>query len=183
MKRTRQKLHEAQYFLSKLDEHYFDHVQGIVDEEPAPPIFAYNLSAFLSAARSITWVMRHEYISVTDWEEWFKSQEVSETHQDLLKIFNDLRIRTNKIEPLQLGHSIRFVGEQRAKDKDPRMPRLKVTIRSADEKETLIHSGEVAELLWTLDDFDGEDLLQQCKEYTELLRVLVENCEKKFGKV
>lgn len=182
MTRTRQKLHEAQHFLAKLDEHYFDHVQGIVDEKPAPPVFAYNLSAFLSAARSITWVMRHEYVSVSGWEEWFKSQEVSETHQALLKVFNDLRIRTNKVEPLELGHSIRFVDEQGAKEKDPRMPRLKVTIRTADDEERLMLSGEVAEFLWTLDDFDGEDLLQPCKKYLELLRVLVENCEQRFNK-
>jgi len=182
VKRTSQKLNEAEFFLTKLDEHYFDHVQGIVKESPASPAFAYNLSAFLSAARSVTWVMRHECTSIDGWEEWFESQKVSETHRTLLKVFNNLRIRTNKLEPIELGHSIRFVGDPGSKERDPRMPRIKVSISTADEEEKVIQSGEVAEFIWTSDEFDGEDLLQPCKEYFDLLKHLVENCTLKFGK-
>jgi len=173
-------LNEARYFLAKLDEHYFDHVRGMFDENRPPPVFAYYLSAFLSAARSVTWVMRHEYVRILGWKDWFRNQNVTEQQRVLLKVFNDLRVRSNKLEPLPLGHSIRFLGEHDAPERDPRLPRLQVTIRTADEREEVIHSGEVAAFSWTLDDFDGEDLLPSCKQYVELLASLVEDCEQRF---
>lgn len=180
MTSTRQKLNEAGFFLAKLDEHYFDYVRGMFGENRPPPVFAYYLSAFLSAARSVTWVMRHEYVRVPGWEEWFKSQDVTEQQRTQLKLFNQLRVRSEKLEALKLGHSIQFLGEHGAPERDPRMPRLQVTISTADEKEDVIHSGEVAAFLWTLDDLEGDDLFPPCKQYIDLLTELVDGCEQQF---
>jgi hypothetical protein len=183
MTRTRQKLDEARFFLAKLDEHYFDHVRGIVGDDNPPPIFAYYLSAFLSAARSVTWVMRHEYIRVNGWEAWFQGQEVSEQHRMLLKLFNDLRVRSNKVEPLPLGHSIRLLGDEGAPERDPRLPRIQMTISTVDEEEKVLLTGEVAAMMWTLDEFEGEDLFPPCKQYLDLLCALVDDCESRFNAV
>jgi hypothetical protein len=48
--RTGFKLEEARFFLAHLEKHW-RHV----------PQYEFYLSAFISAARSVTWVMRYEY--------------------------------------------------------------------------------------------------------------------------
>jgi len=69
MGRTRQKLEEAAFFLAKVKEHYFD----VLDEEEQARPFLYYLSAFVSAARSVTWVMRSEYSALEGWATWYQS--------------------------------------------------------------------------------------------------------------
>jgi len=64
---TRFKLNEAAYFL--------DQVKAHADEAEA---MLYNLSAFLSAARSVLWIMRKEFIpknKSTGCRKWCDSQE------------------------------------------------------------------------------------------------------------
>ena len=51
--RTKHKLEEAKFFLEQLRANY-----GKLKK------FDYFLSAFISSARSVTWVMRNEYSSV-----------------------------------------------------------------------------------------------------------------------
>jgi len=179
--RTRHKLNETWFFLTKLDEHYFDHIQSVIQGDVSPPAFAYYLSAFVSAARSVTWVMRHEYSRAPGWEDWFQNQKVTDQHRVLLKLFNDLRVRSEKREPLPLGHSVRFVGDPDAPEPDLRLPRFRITISTADGgREEVIQSGEVAAFFWTLDEFEGEDLLPACREYVNLLASLVQDCEERF---
>ena len=179
--RTRDKLNEAWFFLTKLDEHYFDHIRGVLERDVSPPAFAYYLSAFVSAARSVTWVMRHEYSRVPGWEDWFRNQKGTNAQRTLLKLFNDPRVRSEKIEPLPLGHSVHFVGDPDAPEPDPRLPRFRITISTADDGcEEVIHNGEAAAFLWTLDEFEGEDLLPACREYANLLASLVQECEERF---
>jgi hypothetical protein len=181
--RTRWKLNEASFFLGKLEEHYYDHLHSMFEEEKRPPTFSFCLSAFVSAARSVMWVMRHEYVGVAGWEEWFKlkGQETSPSQRELLKLFNDLRVRSEKLEPLPIGQSVRFVGDPDVPPRNPKMPKLKITISAVDEAGNGVDLGEVAAFLWTLDELDGEDLLPACKDYVSLLSSTVEECEMKFG--
>ena len=82
MTSTERKLDEASYFfrLLNIDDPYFD----------------YMLSAFLNAARSITWVMRCEFKNVQGWEQWYNNYANPENAILLLKQLNDLRIQTTK---------------------------------------------------------------------------------------
>ncbi|MBC7108976.1 MAG: hypothetical protein H5T41_09395 [Methanomassiliicoccales archaeon] len=64
MSNTRFKLNEAKYFLEQMKEH------ADSTEE-----FAYNLSAFLSAARSVTWIMQNEFKNVPGFEEWYSEKQ------------------------------------------------------------------------------------------------------------
>lgn len=79
---TERKLDEAKYFLGQLNPHM--------------PYFDYILSAFLNAARSTAWVMRHEYSKIDGWEKWFKECEISESEKSLLEKTNSLRILSAK---------------------------------------------------------------------------------------
>lgn len=82
MTNTERKLGEAKYFLRQLTPDYV--------------YFDYILSAYLNAARSVTWIMRHEFDKVVGWECWFKSCEISEKEKKLLKEINDFRILSAK---------------------------------------------------------------------------------------
>lgn len=82
MTNTERKLDEAKYFLGQLN----------VDD----PYFDYILSAYLNAARSTTWVMRHEFCKINGWEDWFKSCEISKDQKYLLNKINELRIESTK---------------------------------------------------------------------------------------
>jgi len=179
--RTRHKLNEAEFFLSKLVEHYFDQVRCMLEEKVSPPVFSYYLSAFVSAARSVTWVMRHEYSRIPDWEGWFRAQDLTESERGLLKLFNELRVRSEKLEPLPLGHSIRLVGDPDAPQPDPGLPRCQIIIRRADdESQEVVLAGEIAAFEWTLKELEDRNLLQACRDYTALLAGLVQDCEKRF---
>jgi hypothetical protein len=72
---TRIKYHEAEFFLAKLDSSYYEDVRRMFKKSRKPPVFHYYLSAFLSAARSITWIMRSEYRLISGWEEWYRTQK------------------------------------------------------------------------------------------------------------
>ena len=82
MTSTERKLDESKYFLEQLN--------------PNLPYFDYILSAFLNAARSTTWVMRHEFSKIKGWEKWFKECDISESEKELLEKTNDLRISATK---------------------------------------------------------------------------------------
>ena len=103
MRHTRHKLDEADFFLKKLDEHYYDHANDLSRGEVSPPTFSYYLSAFVSSTRSVTWVMRHEYNDIPGWREWYDANVPDEEQRVLLKIFNHLRVRSEKTEPLIPG--------------------------------------------------------------------------------
>ncbi len=56
VRRIRQNLEEAAFFLDKVREQYFD----VLDENGVARPFLYYVSTFVSAARSVAWVMRAE---------------------------------------------------------------------------------------------------------------------------
>jgi len=90
MSRTRDKLEEAHFFLQKLKEHYAQ--QPDVD---------YYLSAFISSSRSVIWVMQSEYSNIRGWRDWYNSREPTLEESIFLKSINEVRIRSEKKEPLR----------------------------------------------------------------------------------
>jgi hypothetical protein len=183
MWRTRQKVGEAKFFLKKLDEHCYDTLAKQLSDSAAADTFSYYLSAFISAARSVTWIMRSEYSRLAGWEAWWKSQVPVAHIQELLRLFNELRNRSQKAEPLKLGHHLRIEGDAGPPvERDPKLPKMQVTITAADdEAQNRIFSGELLAFTWTIDDLDGADLLNSCRTYLEELEKLVVTCEARFG--
>jgi len=64
MSNAREKLREAKYFLDRMRETQ-------QDRDP----FKYNLSAFLSAARSVRWVLEAEYGKSPGFKKWWNSKK------------------------------------------------------------------------------------------------------------
>jgi hypothetical protein len=89
---TRFKLQEAEYFLEQMKNNVDNYTH-----------FAFNLSAFVSAARSVTLVMQYQYKIRVNTEEsssiWYREnvEEVFKRHEDA-KFFNELRIKVIHLE-------------------------------------------------------------------------------------
>jgi hypothetical protein len=90
--KTREKLEEAKFFLEQLEADY------------KSARFQYYLSAYISAARSVTWVMRHEYNDVVGWEEWFSKKP----EEPFLKQTNALRVQAVKKGSPELHFRVAF---------------------------------------------------------------------------
>ena len=84
MSRTRAKLNEARFFLGELERTYYEYVERLEllsKNNPEPPVCQYYLSAFISSARSVMWVMRSEYQNLGGWEEWYQSRAAEQLIQ------------------------------------------------------------------------------------------------------
>ena len=91
---TRHKLREAEYFLSMMRQSFED------DNK-----FIFNLSAFLSASRSITWHMQKQYRHVNGFNEWYGKQETRMSQDMELKYLNDARVEDVHKKPVRVGAS------------------------------------------------------------------------------
>jgi len=89
---TRHKNKEAHYFLSKMNEFFKD------DE-----IFAYNLSAFLSAARSITLYMQKQYKHQKGFDEWYSRKQIKMSADPELQYLKHARNEDLKTESVATG--------------------------------------------------------------------------------
>jgi hypothetical protein len=89
---TRRKIREAQYFLSMMK-------QAFEDDDT----FSYNLSAFLSAARSITWVMQKQYARYNGFAEWYCPYQIKMPANPELDYLNTLRVEDVHKEPVPTG--------------------------------------------------------------------------------
>lgn len=186
MGRTRQKLDEAAFFLEKVREYYFD-VLG-EDEESRP--FLYYLSAFVSAARSVAWVMRSEYSNSDGWEVWYQARQPELEDRALLRQFRDMRNRSEKSGPLHVGIRLHLslAGEPSLPEggpstaRHPKLQQYRVTITEVDPSSGDPRSWEAAidSIECALPELGDDDLLKCCGRYFDLLHQLVEDCEARF---
>lgn len=181
------KLDEAKFFLDQLKPNYGKERK-----------FDFYLSAFISAARSVTWVMGTEYADVEGWRSWFDSLVPSEEEAALLKGTNKVRIRTQKLGPLQTTSRIKVEG---LAIPDALRPRVTEAIASSPTGEILAYIGGSAGKFFAeididgervrlpvtnvaikrnLKEFPGEDILTVSNAYYIALQSLVRRCHEKF---
>lgn len=166
----------------------FEGVQQYLDDDPPPTSFNYFLSAFISAARSVPWVMRSEYGKVEGWERWYEVEEQLEEDQALLNAFTELRNSSEKTGHLFPSRSPSFkkVPEgdpsllQEADRKKPRM-RMKVQTVTPPVRTLADDLMYVDEVTWRILHLGDQDLLAACGRYVRMLELLVRKCERLFG--
>lgn len=90
MNGVRKALEEAEYFYRRMQE-----------TESVPEQFRYNLNAFLSRARSVTWVLRKNYSKNPRFNEWYVAKKKQMERDELMKFFVDARNVSLKEEPIQ----------------------------------------------------------------------------------
>jgi hypothetical protein len=182
MKGTRDKLGEAKYFLACMEKTNRD-----------KNAFRYNLSAFLSASRSVTFFMQKEFKKMSGFESWYLSKQSQMAGDKIFRFFNDQRVKTIHEQPvsarthqnrinipeIDIFSTIEFtittsIDEDGIMD-NPQMTR--VTEQGVTVEEI------TADTLWIFDDlplednFGCKDVFTLCKEHVEKLESLVEECE------
>lgn len=186
MNATKDKLSEALFFLQQIETNFLN------------PAFDYYLSAFISSARSVLWVMRSEYHDVDGWETWYESRNPTSEEELLLKKINDIRVYSEKKRPLKtsflVGFSIpkeRVTQEFRhALEKLPLGKKMKVTVSSVDDepeptstpekKGSVRFAGKLDKVSRTLHEPSEKDILDACRKYYALLEQIVFDCETRF---
>src|SRR5258708_35361625 len=78
---TRDKLNEAAFFQ-----------QCLAAEKVDPDHYRYFMSAFISAARSITLLMQKEYAHTKGFAEWYPDRQGGLKADDEMRFFNELRV-------------------------------------------------------------------------------------------
>jgi hypothetical protein len=176
-----QKLDEAKYFLNQL--------------KATDPYFDYLLSAFLNAARSTFWVMRHEFGKVPGWKEWFDAAEATGEEQTLLAETNQMRIDSAKKGKMNTEY---FFFEDKVTIYEESYPELKelldepdgtefeVTFRPVDDAERT-PSGEDTVVLRGYVKSEAErapdprpGIKHKCDEYFAFLAKIVYECHERF---
>ncbi len=186
MGNTTGKLAEAKFFLDQLEVNYFEYPAG-----------NFYLSAFISSARSVLWVMRNEYSRVDEWKSWYESIEPTSEEAVILKKINDVRIRSEKRQPLKTtGRLTLYIPAEYLTEEialamlESVDQNFEITVAPHDDdliddavfNDGLIKfTGYIEDIARVLEDFPDNDALEPCKKYYILLERLVYECEERFG--
>jgi hypothetical protein len=188
-RRSRHKLEETRFFLDRVKDSHFEIAQHLADESPPVPKFLYYLSAFVSSARSIAWVMRSEYSAVPGWERWFEGEEQLAEEQELLESFTNLRNANEKQGKLVATWGPTFAplpaeGPEALPEQDRGKPRYHMTIVAVDDEDNPDAKIEmlsyVDKVVWRSPELGDRDLLAACDRYFRMLELLVKKCERVF---
>ena len=158
---TQQKLREAQFFLSKLESHECTLDGSSRDESE------FYLSAFLSAARSVTFVLESEQpVNYKEWSSIWRASR-SERERLLLSQFTEARNRALKREtpPVETDRSAFFPQPSAALP-----PELLGFF--FDEDAPPVYGFRALKCRLTPDDPE-EHVVPLCREYEVLLSLLV----------
>lgn len=182
MGKTTFKLEEAKYF--------FNQMKNNIKNRQA---LEYNLSAFLSSARSILYFMEKEFKN----ENWFanitnkfNSYLKKDVNFKYFKEKRNLTIHEKPVIPaveLSAEDTIKITdnmtidvvdknGNIIAKLTPTSKPDDKGLIKTKDEK------NQQPQVFWIFDDRPDEDLFELCNQYLIKLEELVIDCEKQYSK-
>jgi len=185
---TRNKLLEAEYFFNRMKETQSDRFA-----------FQYNLSAFLSAARSVTWIMQKEFGKLPRFTEWYKKIQIEMRRDGDMKFLKNKRNFTIKEKPPPLREQV---------DVTIRVPTVNITLmaypptvivtrtdgtiervepeRPLSPMPTKIdmipsEGKTTTEWRWYFDDLPDKDIVTFCEEQLLKLKALVAECESQFS--
>jgi hypothetical protein len=181
--RTQYKLEEARFFLDHVEKHWRD-----------IPHVDFYLSAFVSAARSVSWVMQSEFSHVPGWKKWYDATEPSSEILEFLKTLNDVRVRAVHTDPIKtqtLANVTIAPGEV-----TPRVLEFlqggaqgQIQLEPIDPSNTVFLVKQGNEVLaraylkhaqHEFPQFQGRDAKNVCRDYLNELERLVNDCVATF---
>jgi len=174
---TRVKLQEAKYFLEQMRSKPADRNS-----------FQCNLNAFLSAARSITFVMQTEFSEVLDFTEWYVQKQFELKNSKKMILLNDKRVLTIHKKSVKPRAHVKLSINEHIGLTDS----VKVVIRRANgttetteskptPKKKPAVSDTVTQWKWYYDDYPQEDIITLSEEQLATLETLVTDCEMLFN--
>jgi hypothetical protein len=187
MTRTRDKLNEAQYFLNRMEETQKSANAGTPSARDA---FKYDLNAFITAARSVTYVMQKDFKRVPGFEDWYEVKQDEMRNDEVMLFFHKQRnitIHQGSIEPI--GHTMITVTENlgisdsvsitetNADGTEEKVGSQPDQIQQANENQTEVK----LEQEWFFDKFLPNNVLTVCNVQITKLRQIVNECESQFS--
>jgi len=168
------KLCEARYFLRQMK------------ISPDKQTFLFNLDAFLSASRSVTFVLRTEFSKDARFQEWYDSKQQEMQTDPLLKFFRDMRNVTVKerAPDVMAETHVSRVEIVRVTDAGS------LTKISADGREEVFHLGsekvksetkqpeESSVTRYFFVEKPEEDIITLCSLYADKLATIVEEAKR-----
>jgi hypothetical protein len=186
MSKSRAKLNEVKYFYEQMESKF---------KEKKTEEFKHCINAFLSSARSVTFVMQKECRKYKGFDEWYELQKEKKFNDEKLIKFVTLRNISLKEEPInpryifgvlfekgiKIGPSDEFTIETDAssyvrhhyKPGKSTEKRVKEENINNMKKPNIFLSCEFKEI-------PSVNLFDICKKYLSVLIDLVTECEKKF---
>jgi len=184
---TRDKLNEACYFLEQMKEKQSDR-----------DAFRYNLSAFLSAARSVTFLMKPEFHKAPGFKEWYAKTGVEKDND--MKFFNEKRKMTIHTEPVRPRAKVDVtIYAPTANITISALPPTIITTKADGtierriepeptlspvtpvSDETKTEGKAVTEWRWYFEGLPDKDVVTACEEHLKKLGALVAECESLFS--
>jgi hypothetical protein len=173
-----EKLTEAKYFLTKMNESIDDRA-----------VFKFNLSAFLSSGRSVTWYLQKEYAHNSKFKEWYPKKQDEMEKDPVLQFFNEKRVAVVHIKTIDVrGHHEVTLTETIGPISDS------VTIELRDANGNIIQTGtytsepkpvsqektDEPKIIhkWFFTDFNETEIIPLCSKYIESLQTIVEEASK-----
>jgi len=164
---TRHKLNEARYFLDQVKSSHEQYRRETTQEQFN--ILHYNLSAFFSAARSITFFMKKQYDKKPKFNEWYESKQKEMSGDSELKFSLDARnlyVHERIAETPYTVESI-YIAKYELKGEIYELKDLADPSTPDVEFEGLAFSS-------------GKLVDEFCSDQLEKLEIILKECEKKF---
>jgi hypothetical protein len=137
-------LEEANYFYLKMEE-----------TMKKPKEFRHNLNAFISRARTLTWVLKKQYSGNPLFDSWYAKEEKLLRADDLMSFFRDARNISLKEQPIR-PHSSAYI-----RNIEINVPKGKAfAITGEGEPVWIERNGEGKEKKIHASEFDGEVAMQ-----------------------
>lgn len=176
---TREKLDEAAYFLKQLKKNQSDK-QSV----------QCNLSAFLSSARSVTYVMQSEFSQIEGFKEWYVKERLKLKKSQQMILLNEKRVITIHKKPIKpkgnvsinITESMNITSYVEIFAQNPDGTKKLVSSTKPKEKHKPMSTKTEIKYEWHYDDYQQQDVITISEEQLSTLRALVDDCEKQFLK-
>jgi hypothetical protein len=176
MSDTREKLQESEYFLERMT---------LTQDER--DTFKYNLSAFLSASRSVTLIMQKEYNKISGFKQWWAKKQGKMRSDEAMNLLNEKRVMTIHTQPVRPRAQVNVTIKEHVTISDS----VSIVITHADgtvdrrESEPApppepAKTESNIEWRWYFAELPKKDVLTLCKEHKAKLDALVKECESGF---
>jgi hypothetical protein len=165
---TQDKLAEARFFLRKLQ----DEVGKAIRQDPAA--FGHYLSAFISAARSVPWVLQNEEKAKYDawlpkWDDRLTNEE-----RELLKFTNQRRVDETKRKGADTSVNWKYVSIYELPTEQYRMFEGSAVFPPLTLKDARLSPPAVGFPVHSFEQGDKPNVLETCKSYLAYLEKFVE---------
>jgi hypothetical protein len=171
---SRNKFEESEYF--------FERMKDNIDNRK---FFTFNLSAFLSSARSVMSIMQREFSQTMWFKGWYKDKQ--DRMDTDFKFFNCMRVATIHKKPVipakkvfvNIKESLHIAESVKVITNDTVVNQYSSSSTEAKTEDQVTKSADKAkiETMWFFQEKPSADLFQLCNTHLDELRKLVDKCE------